>query len=71
VNNESQDSDFEEIILYDGTDHLNGDIVYATILEQNLAGYNNNQFDFQMIVPENGAPTWTSSTPYYFYVELT
>ncbi len=71
VNNESQDSDFEEIILYDGTDHSNGDIVYATILEQDLAGYNNNQFDFQMIVPENGAPTWTSSTPYYFYVELT
>ena len=71
VNNQSQSSDFEEIILYDGTDHQNGDIVYATMLEQDLTGYNNNQFDFQMIVPENGAPTWTSATPYYFYVELT
>ena len=71
VNNQSQDSSFEEIILYDGTDHQNGDIVYATNLEQDAAGYNNNPFDFQMIVPEVGLATWDSSTAYYFYVELT
>jgi len=71
VNNQSQSSKFEEIILYDGTDHQNGNIVYATNLEQDAAGYNTNQFDFQMIVPEVGLATWESSTAYYFYVELT
>ncbi|OIO61813.1 hypothetical protein COY26_04315 [Candidatus Woesearchaeota archaeon CG_4_10_14_0_2_um_filter_33_10] len=71
VNNQSQNSSFEEIILYDGTDYQNGDIVYATNLEQDAAGYNNNQFDFQMIIPEVALPAWDSSTAYYFYVELT
>ena len=71
VNNQSQNSSFEEIILYDGTTSENGDIVYATNLEQDVAGYNNNQFDFQMILPEIGLATWDSSTAYYFYVELT
>ena len=71
VNNQSQNSSFEEIILYDGTDHQNGDIVYATNLEQDVAGYNNNPFDFQMIMPEVALSTWDSSTAYYFYVELT
>ena len=71
VNNQSQDNKFEEIILYDGTDYQNGNVVYATNLEQDSAGYNNNPFDFQMIVPEVGLSTWDSSTAYYFYVELT
>ncbi|MDD5086774.1 MAG: hypothetical protein PHV16_03385 [Candidatus Nanoarchaeia archaeon] len=71
VNSQQQDSEFQEVLLYDGTDHQNGNIVYATMLEQNTAGYNYRHFDFQMIVPENGLPAWTSATPYYFYVELT
>jgi hypothetical protein len=71
VNSTSQQTDFEEVILYDGTNETNGNIIYATPLEQNLYGFDNNTYDFQMIVPEVGLATWTSSTAYYFYVELT
>lgn len=71
VNSTSQDANFEEIILYDGTNETNGNIVYATPLEQDAYGFDNNTYDFQMILPEVALPTWTGSTSYYFYVELT
>jgi hypothetical protein len=57
--------DFEEIVLYDGTN-----IVYSTIMEQDTRGYSNATYDFQMILPEMGTSGWSSSTPYYFFVEL-
>jgi hypothetical protein len=65
VNNASQDTSFEEMALYD-----NVNIVYATILESRIPGYNNLSYDFQMIVPENGLSTFQGSTAYYLYVEL-
>ena len=71
VNSTSQSSKFEEVVLYDGTNETNGNIIYSTPLEQDAYGFDNNTYDFQMIVPENGLATWTSSTAYYFYVELT
>jgi hypothetical protein len=71
VNDQAQTSSFEEIILYDGTNTTNGDLVFTTKLEQDVVGYNSKTYDFQMIVPEIGLETWTSSTGYYFYVELT
>ena len=54
-------------------------LVYAAIIEEDAWGYRNNgtntspmaTYDFQMIVPEVGLSSWASSTPYYFYVELT
>ena len=64
VNNESSSS-FYEMALND-----NINIIYATILEQNEAGYNGHLYDFQMMVPENGAEGFTGSTTYYMYVEL-
>jgi hypothetical protein len=70
VNNQSQSTSFEEMLLYDGTNSTNGDIIYTTKLEQATLGYNNNPFDFQMIVPENGEASWDGATAYYFYVEL-
>jgi len=66
VNNVT-DTEFEEVILYDST---NSDIVFATVLESDEVGYDGATYDFQMIVPENGNSTWTSSTAYYIYVEL-
>lgn len=69
VNNQSQAQGadvFEEIAL---RDNLNKTI-YVTILESDVAGYNGNTYDFQMIVPENGSASWESSIPYYIYVEL-
>ena len=71
VNSTSQSARFEEVILYDGTNASNGNIIYATPLEQDAYGFDNSTYDFQMIVPENGLATWASSTAYYFYVELT
>ena len=70
VNNQSQDTTFEEVLLYDGTTPSNGDMVYATKLEQGSQGYDNNPYDFQMIVPEVALATWQSSTAYYLYVEI-
>ena len=71
INSTTQQSRFEEVVLYDGTNETNGNIIFSTILEQDKYGFDNNTYDFQMILPENGLPTWSSSTAYYFYVELT
>jgi hypothetical protein len=60
-----QDDDFEEMALYDSTS-----IIYATILEDNLPGYDGQSYDFQMLVPENGSQGFTGATAYYLYVEL-
>jgi hypothetical protein len=65
IGNVTQDSDFEEMALYDGTS-----IIYATILENDLAGYDSQTYDFQMLVPENGSQGFTGATAYYLYVEL-
>ena len=78
---------FEEVVLYDGgpnwfynrsaagyngTFGTFGNIVYAEVLEQDVGGFRTGYtYDFQMIVPERGFDGWTSSTAYYFYVELT
>jgi hypothetical protein len=61
------DDAFEEVLLYDGSN-----LVYAAIIENNHDAYmdSNEPYDFQMIVAEDGRATWSSSTPYYFYVEL-
>ncbi|MEM0465787.1 MAG: hypothetical protein QXW97_03770 [Candidatus Pacearchaeota archaeon] len=65
VNNVSQNSNFTEVALYDGVN-----IIYASLLENDVTGYNGQKFDFQMIVPENGNSTWSGATAYYLYVEL-
>ncbi|MFH1849929.1 MAG: hypothetical protein ABH879_07155 [archaeon] len=73
VNDSSQTATqlFAETILYDGTNATNGNIVYATQVEDTVYGYRNgSMYDFQLIVPEVGTYTWTRSTAYYFYVEL-
>jgi len=51
--------------LYDGTN-----IVYATIVETNQGGFDGKTYDFQMIVPENGLPSFSDATAYYIYIEL-
>jgi len=62
---QSGTSYFEEVALTDITN-----IVYATILESGQKGYNSQNYDFQMIVPENGLPTFTGATAYYMYIEI-
>jgi len=68
---------FEESVIYDqnfsgfnGSGSI-GNLVYTQALQANAKGYNNqSNYSFQVIVPERGESTWQSSTPYYFYVEL-
>ena len=65
IGNASQDTDFEEVLLYDGTY-----LVYATLLEDDLNGFDGTAYDFQMIVPQN-TTIGSGNTPYYVFVELT
>jgi len=64
-NSVADDNYWEEMALYDNTN-----VVYAAILEDDQAGFDNADYDFQMIVPENGDPSLTGATPYYIYLEI-
>lgn len=59
-----QTTDFQELILTD-----NVSVVFTSILEQNVNGFNSNPSDFQMIVGVNGTESGTTKT-FYFFVEL-
>ncbi|MGV8152546.1 MAG: hypothetical protein ACP5OG_05685 [Candidatus Nanoarchaeia archaeon] len=61
-----QDINFYEILLSD--DFSN--IVYTSIIEQDVLGFDARHHDFEMIVGENGRGTDTSTTLYYFYAEI-
>jgi len=63
VSSAPQDTDFQEVVLHDGSN-----VVYSAIIDAGTAGYNDEDFDFQMIVPED--PTSSKNHAYYFYVEL-
>ncbi len=72
---DSDNANFTEILLYDGAlNKTSGNLIYASFIYQDANGYTllgtNETYDFQMIVPESGAPGFSSSTGYYFYVEL-
>jgi len=71
----AQISQFDEIALIDNqTDYVAGEgvaVVYATKIENDVIGFDNATYDFQMIVPENGSAIFSGTTPYYLYVELT
>ena len=61
-------SQFQEVLLYDLTSDK---VVYTSILEETaILGFDGNNWDFQMIVGENGHAGNTGTTTYYFYVEL-
>jgi hypothetical protein len=55
---------FQEILLMDNDTKM----VYTTLIENDEAGYNNLDYDFQLIVAENESAT--VPTVYYFWVEL-
>jgi hypothetical protein len=66
VNNASQSSYFYEEALVDSGNAT----IFTTNLEAARTGFDGGKYDFQMIVPENGAPGFTGTTPYYLYAEL-
>ncbi|MGV8141651.1 MAG: hypothetical protein ACP5NW_04390 [Candidatus Woesearchaeota archaeon] len=56
---------FQEILLRDGSSNL----IYSTLMNESAFGYNNQRYDFQMILAENEYQP--NPTTYYLYVELT
>lgn len=64
VNSEAS-SDFEELLLYDGSY-----VVYAALLEDSITGFDGTEYDFQMILPDSGLEGSQTPETYYFYVEL-
>ena len=65
-NTGGQATGFWQVLLHDSTN-----TVYSTILDSSVgAGFNNQPWDFELLVGENGKDGDTTLTPYYFYVEL-
>jgi hypothetical protein len=64
VNGAAQTAVFQEVLLHDQATAF----VYTTLLDYGTAGYNTQEYDFQMIVPEDEITA--GNTGYYFYVEL-
>ncbi len=67
VNDTNQSTQFQEVILLDPTKNT---LIFTALIENKKVGFDNKSHDFQMIVPEYGRNGDSSTTPYYFYVEL-
>lgn len=64
---QGENNKFEEVLLYDSGTRS---VVFTSLLEQDLGGFDSRTHDFEIMVLEDGHATDTSITPYYFYVEL-
>jgi hypothetical protein len=75
-NNADQFTDWQEVVLTDGTyedeggSDLDYDIIYAALIENNVVGFDGVSYDFQILLPESGLQGNQPNTVYYFYVEL-
>jgi hypothetical protein len=66
--NVSTTDTYQEVMLYDLTAN---DVIYTSIIKPGgIKGFNNLDWDFQMIVAEDGHIGDTTPTTYYFYVAL-
>lgn len=62
-----EDNKFEEVLLYDPDTRS---VVFTAILNENILGFDGSSHDFEMIVLEDGHSADTTTTTYYFYLEL-
>jgi len=60
----NESAKFQEVILKDAASRL----IFTTIIEGGIKGFDDNPYDFQMIVPND--ETIAQPTPYYFFIEL-
>jgi len=68
--NGTKSGTFEEVLLYyEDTSTADG-VVYTSILRSDANAYNNNTYDFEMVVAEDGHNGDATTTTFYFYVEL-
>jgi len=59
---------FEEAILYEPT---TSSIIFTALLEDsNILGFDSRDYDFEMLVLEDGHGTNIDTTTYYFFVEI-
>ena len=65
VNNATQTAQWNESLL---TENATGAVIYASKVEQNTQGFDGNEWDFQMLVADDG--DIAAATTYQFYVEL-
>ncbi|MBN1543972.1 hypothetical protein JW898_00755 [Candidatus Woesearchaeota archaeon] len=76
-NNTDQFTNWQEVMLTDATYEDEGagdydyDVIYATLLENNVYGFDSRLYDFQILLPEVATDGATTVTTYYFYIELT
>ncbi|MGY4884307.1 MAG: hypothetical protein ACP5NZ_01885 [Nanobdellota archaeon] len=64
---QGEDDKFEEVLLYEPTTQS---VIFTSLLNEDVFGFDNNPHDFEMLVLENGHLTDTSTTTYYFWIEL-
>lgn len=62
-----QDDHFEEALLYEPTSYS---VVFASLLNEDVPGFDDNPHDFEMLVLEDGHLTDTATTTYYFYAVM-
>lgn len=63
----AEDGFFEEALLYEPS---TGSVVFTSLLEDNVPGFDNVERDFEMLVLEDGHGTDTASTTYFFFLEI-
>ncbi len=69
--NGTREEIFEEVLLYQDVTGTGDDgIIYASLLQNSINGYDNSTYDFEMLVGEDGHSGDIIDTVYYFYVEL-
>ncbi|MBR9677118.1 hypothetical protein GOV04_03185 [Candidatus Woesearchaeota archaeon] len=71
LHNSSEESEadvFREVLLADSSG--TGNVIYTALLEQSEDGFNGANWDFEMLVAEDGHGTDTSVTQYYFWVAI-
>jgi hypothetical protein len=63
-----ENNKFEEVLLYEPT---TASVIFTSLIEPGtVAGFDGQDYDFEMLVLENGHDADTSTTTYYFFVEL-
>jgi len=61
------DASFEEVLLYDPEARA---VVFTTLIDEDVLGFDGRTHDFEMLVLEDGHGTNIATTTYFFYVEL-
>jgi hypothetical protein len=67
TNSGPADGKFEEVLLYEP---VTSGVVFASLLEKDLTGFDRAAHDFEMLVLENGHNGDVATTSYYFFVEV-